>query len=86
MAMCFVFIMNYIYNFDNFINFLPTKMEKTIQGISEMSEKINPMVPAVEGIIIKIPAIIPQVAEDFPKSFDLYIIIEIIIKVIALNT
>lgn len=68
------------------ISLLPIRTEKTIQGISDSNEKINPNVPAVDGINIKIPAINPHVAVDFPKSFDLYIVVEIIRRVMAFKT
>lgn len=53
--------------------FRPTIIENTIQGINETKENINPIVPAVDGISIKIPAINPQIAANFPNSFDLNI-------------
>jgi hypothetical protein len=68
------------------MSLLPIKTEKTIQGTRESNEQISPRVPAVEGIIIKIPAIRPHVAEDLLKSLDLYIVMEIKMSVIALNT
>lgn len=40
-------------------------MEKIVQGISERSENISPIFPAVEGIAIKIPEVSPQTASDF---------------------
>ena len=37
------------------------------QGIKDAKEKIIPIVPKVEGIIIRIPAIKPITAVVFPK-------------------
>jgi len=67
-------------------NLLPIKIEKTVHGISDIKEKTNPKVPAVEGIVIKIPAINPQVAKDLLKPADLYMVTDIISSVMALNT
>ncbi|WP_202946176.1 hypothetical protein [Desulfosporosinus orientis] len=44
-----------LFNLPNCRNFLDTSIEKTIQGMSEASEKTSPIVPAVEGIIINNP-------------------------------
>ena len=40
-------------------------MLKTYHGINDSNEKIKPIVPAVEGIIINIAANNPQVAVAF---------------------
>lgn len=69
------------------INILrPTMTENTIQGINDINEKIKPIVPAVEGIIINIPAINPHTAAAFPNSTDLNIVLAIIISAMALKT
>jgi hypothetical protein len=41
---------------------LPTKREKTIQGISDTKENTSPNIPAVDGISIKKPDTNPQIA------------------------
>jgi hypothetical protein len=66
--------------------FRPTIIENTIQGINDINEKNNPIVPAVEGIIINKPAINPHIAADFPNSFELNIVFAINKRAIALKT
>jgi len=43
----------------NFLNTFPKRIANTYQGIKDINENINPIVPAVEGIIIKNPVTKP---------------------------
>lgn len=42
-----------------------TRIEKMIHGIKDSTEKSRPMVPKVDGMIIKRPDINPTVEVDF---------------------
>lgn len=50
-----------------FKNSFEIKIENIYHGIKDAKEKIIPIVPKVEGIIIKTPAIKPMTAVAFPK-------------------
>lgn len=52
-------------------SFLAIRTEKTTQGISDKREKTSPIVPAVEGIIIKTPDASPHIEVVLLKMSDL---------------
>lgn len=51
----------------NFLNSCISNNIKTIHGINDNNEKIIPIRPAEDGIIIKIPERNPQKPRDFLK-------------------
>lgn len=61
-------------------------MLKIYQGVKEIREKIKPIVPAVDGIIIKKAASKPHTAAAFEKSELLNMSMEIQKRAIPLRT
>ena len=62
------------------------KTKNNAQGMSDPREKMRPMIPAVEGIDINTPEIIPKIAVDLLKEALRSMTIEKINKVIASRT